>query len=263
VRRVQEYMTKAVHEAKMNLSWVNPNPEYVDALNEFVARLLDAQRRDGGFLAQFESFVAPVQFFGAVNALAQKLLTLTSPGTPDIYQGNEIWDFSLVDPDNRRPVDFAARRKMLDDLLKRAESGDLVALCRDLLARYTDGAIKMWITHRVLSFRAQHPALFHVEQYVPAYGAVEKQDHLVAFTRAAEKQMVVVAAPRLAYTLMKGEPRWPVGEAWGSAELGLPPRAPAEFENVLTGELLRATPARSLLCREVFATLPVALLSSR
>ena len=263
VRRVQEYMTKAVHEAKMNLSWVNPNQEYVDALTEFIARLLDGQHRDSGFLAQFENFLAPVQFFGAVNGLAQKLLTLTAPGTPDIYQGNEIWDFSLVDPDNRRPVDFTFRQKMLEEMLSRSESGDLVALCRDLLARYSDGGIKMWITHRALILRAQHPELFHVEQYVPAYGAVEKQDHLVAFTRAAEKRMCVVAVPRLAYTLMKGEMRWPVADAWGNAELGLPPRAPSEFENVLTGEVLRATPSRSLLCRELFATLPVALLSSR
>jgi len=261
VRRVQEYMTKAVHEAKMNLSWVNPNQEYVDALTDFIARLLD--RQHPGFVAQFESFVAPVQFFGAVNSLAQKLLTLTSPGTPDIYQGNEVWDFSLVDPDNRRTVDFAQRRVMLRDLLRRAESGDLVSLCRELLARYTDGAIKMWITHRALAFRRGNSQLFHVEQYVPAYGAVEKQDHLVAFTRSAEKQMAVIAVPRLAYTLMKGEMGWPVGDAWGSAELGLPPRAPSEFENVFTGEVVRATPARSLLCREVFATLPVALLSSR
>jgi (1->4)-alpha-D-glucan 1-alpha-D-glucosylmutase len=263
VRRVQEYMTKAVHEAKMNLSWVNPNQEYVDALTDFIARLLDERHRDSGFLAQFESFAAPVQFFGAVNGLAQKLLTLTSPGTPDIYQGNEIWDFSLVDPDNRRTVDFALRRKMLDDLLARAETSDLAALCRELLARYTDGAIKMWITHRTLTFRAQYPELFHVQPYVPAYGAVEKQEHLVAFTRAAEKRMALVAVPRLAYTLMKGDMRWPTGEAWGNAELGLPPRAPSEFENVLTGEVLRATPARSLLCSELFATLPVALLSSR
>jgi len=263
VRRVQEYMTKAVHEAKMNLSWVNPNQEYVGALNDFIARLLDARHRDSGFLAQFETFVAPVQFFGAVNSLAQKLLTITSPGTPDIYQGTELWDFSLVDPDNRRPVDFAARRRMLDEMLQRAESGDLPALCRDLLSRYTDGALKMWVTHRALSFRKRNSELFHVEQYIPAYGAVEKQDHLVAFTRAAEKRMAVVAVPRLPYELMKGEMQWPIGDAWGSAELGLPPRAPSEFENVLTGEVLRSTPARSLLCRELFATLPVALLSSR
>ena len=121
----------------------------------------------------------------------------------------------------------------------------------------------MWITHRALAFRRGNSQLFHVEQYVPAYGAVEKQDHLVAFTRSADKQMAVVAVPRLAYTLMKGEMRWPLADAWGNAELGLPPRAPSEFENVFTGEIVRATPARSLLCREVFATLPVALLSSR
>jgi len=111
IASIQQYMCKAVHEAKINLSWVNSNPEYVAALEQFVERILapGSERLPNHFWEEFLKFLPAVSFFGAINSLAQLLLKLTSPGVPDIYQGNEIWDFTLVDPDNRRPVDFASR----------------------------------------------------------------------------------------------------------------------------------------------------------
>jgi (1->4)-alpha-D-glucan 1-alpha-D-glucosylmutase len=265
LERVQDYMTKAVHEAKVNLSWVNPNQEYVDALCSFIDRALTAsvRRRPNTFLELLERFLPPVQFFGAINSLAQLLLKLTAPGIPDVYQGNELWDFSLVDPDNRRPVDFDLRQRMLRDIEQKASAGDHATLCRELLAEYQTGAVKLLTTSRALCFRRDHGGLFQFGSYVPMYGAVEKQEHLCAFARIHEREIAITAVPRLSYTLMGGEMRPPIGDAWGNAELALPSNSAAEFLNVLTGETVKATPTRSLLCRELFASFPVALLIGR
>src|SRR5262252_7250130 len=124
-------MTKAVHEAKVNLSWISTDPAYVEALQQFVEKILRAgtERRANAFLSSLTAFLPPIFFFGAINSLAQRLLMIASPGNPDIYQGMELWDFSLVDPDNRRPVDYERRRRFLQELDRRAEAGDLPALC--------------------------------------------------------------------------------------------------------------------------------------
>ncbi|MBI2677954.1 MAG: malto-oligosyltrehalose synthase [Candidatus Koribacter versatilis] len=261
IARIQQYMSKALHEAKVNLSWINPNPEYVDAVNDLIARLLapGTDARPNRFREELERFTTPVAFFGAMNSLAQALLKLTAPGVPDVYQGQELFDFSLVDPDNRRPVDFTTRERDLSELAHRA-SADLSGLPDDLLRDYHDGRIKLWTTQRALAFRRDHKQLFSAGAYRPLYGAVEKTEHLIAFLRTHERQSALVAVPRFSYTLMRGEMRAPLGDAWEAAELALPPGAAPEFENVLTGEIVRQTPARSLLCRELFARFPVALL---
>src|SRR3954469_1709112 len=141
VRRIQQYMNKAVHEAKVNLSWVNQNPEYIAALEEFVATILApaVKGRPNSFLQDIESFARAVAYFGAINSLAQTLLKLTAPGVPDIYQGTELWDFSLVDPDNRRPVNFDQRKRALQELQSRAAQGGLRSLVSELLTGYEDG----------------------------------------------------------------------------------------------------------------------------
>jgi (1->4)-alpha-D-glucan 1-alpha-D-glucosylmutase len=265
IRRIQQYMDKAVHEAKVNLSWVNPNPAYSEALAEFIARVLapGTPRRPNAFRQQLEAFLPPVMFFGVMNSLAQVVLKLTVPGVPDVYQGAELWDFSLVDPDNRRPVDFALRQRLLNDLLTRSVQDDLPALGAELLRDYRDGRLKLWTTLRALRFRRDRAELFQSGSYLPLAAPTEKPEHVVAFAREHEWQMAIVAVPRFSYTLMRGEMRPPLGEVWGSAELALPPQAPDEFVNIFTGETVRRTPGRTLLCREVFARFPVALLSSR
>ncbi len=263
--RMQQYMNKAVHEAKVNLSWVNPNPDYSAALREFIARILapGSERRPNTFRQQLESFLPPVMFFGAINSLAQTLLKLTSPGVPDTYQGTELWDFSLVDPDNRRPVDFDLRQRLLADLLARSEQSDLAALCDELLRDYRDGRVKLWTTLRLLRFRRDHQQLFQTGRYSRLVPAVENQGHVIAFAREHDWHMAVAAAPRFAYTLMQGEMRPPLGEVWGKAEIALPQHAPSEFVNVFTGETVRRASGGALLCREIFARFPVALLSGR
>ncbi len=255
IDRIQKYMDKAVHEAKVNLSWVNDNPEYLEALRRFIAAILEdgGHRRGSTFLQQVEQFVAGFDFYGAVNSLAQVVLKIMAPGMPDLYRGTELWDFSLVDPDNRRRVDFEVREKLMKDLQERA-SGDLVLLTDELVRSYRDGRIKLWTTMRALQFRRDHPNLFQSGSYIPLSGAVEKQEHLIAFARATEREMAIVAAPRLAYTVARSG-------GWGKAELVLPPAAVGlPLRNVFTGEELRVGNNRSLMCVELFAHFPVAVL---
>ena len=262
-KRIQAYMTKAVHEAKVNLSWINPNSEYVDALNIFIARLLTpgTTARPNYFLEEMERFMQPIQYFGALNSVAQTLLKLTAPGVPDTYQGSELFDLSLVDPDNRRPVDFHERQLLLSRLKDAASLFQLQDLCADLLANWRDGRIKMWTVMRTLQFRREHPHIFQTGSYhgIPAQGA--GAEHVVAFERSARTETVITAVPRLSFTLMNGEMRPPVGGFWQDTALLLP-RSGA-FLNVMTGEVLDLGGSRSLLCRELFARFPVALLVGR
>ncbi len=260
--RIQSYMTKAVHEAKVNLSWINQNPAYVEALQHFLAQVLrpGKGRRPNHFFDGIERFLPPVMFFGAINSLAQTLLKITSPGVPDLYQGTELWDFSLVDPDNRRPVDFAARERAAADLRERG-GGDPLAVCDELLRNWKDGRVKLWTSMRALRARQARAELFQSGSYFPLMGSGPKQEHLVAFARVHRDRTAVVAVPRLSYTLMNGAIAPPLGDAWEATEIQLPSRV-AELENAITGEVLRPV-ARSLSCREVFARFPVALLVSR
>jgi len=255
-------MSKAVHEAKVNLSWINDDPQYVETLQQFIERILSpgSGGRTNVFLEQMQAFTRIVSFFGAINSLAQRLLMITSPGNPDIYQGMELWGFSLVDPDNRSPVDYAVRQQFLKELDHRAESGDQVSLCADLLQNYQDGRIKLWTTMQALRLRRDRRELFHSGTYVPLQANGPKRDHVVAFGREHHSEVAIIAAPRLSYTLAGGSMQAPLGDLWSTTELPVPSRASEFMENVFTGEKNRVTPGRTLLCREVFAHFPVALL---
>jgi (1->4)-alpha-D-glucan 1-alpha-D-glucosylmutase len=264
VSRIQQYMTKAVHEAKVNLSWINPDPGYVEALQHFVEQILaqSERGRPNRFLERFLAFLPPVIFYGAINALAQRLLLITSPGNPDIYQGTELWDFSLVDPDNRRPVDYALRRQLLAELDRRSESGDLPALCAELLENFRDGRIKLWTTMQALRLRRERRELFHSGMYTPLQVRGSRRQHVVSFARERNGETVIVAVPRLSLTLTQGDNRFPLGKIWDDSEILLPFRSWETLENVFTGEEIRVNATRSLSCGEVFGHFPVALLAS-
>jgi (1->4)-alpha-D-glucan 1-alpha-D-glucosylmutase len=259
-KRIQQYMAKAVHEAKINLSWTNQNSEYVAALEQFIGRVLQpgTRGRPNPFLEYIEQFVPTVAFFGCINSLAQLVLKLTCPGLPDVYQGTDLWDFSLVDPDNRRPVDYGMRQRYLGELLA-SQGGDLAGLCDELQQSYKDGRIKMWTTLRALQLRREQPEIFQLGSYRPLSASGEEPEHLVAFAREHDWQTAVVAVPRLPYTLCNGEAGWPMAAQWGNTELVLPSSAPTELRNVFTGETVLAV-NHTVLCRELFAHFPVALL---
>jgi (1->4)-alpha-D-glucan 1-alpha-D-glucosylmutase len=258
LERIQQYMTKALSEAKINLSWTNPNPAYVDAVHSFLEKILmpDARGRLPRFAETLADLMPALGVFGALNSLAQVVLKIASPGVPDFYQGTELWDLSLVDPDNRRPVDFAARRLALASLREQALSQGETAVCRDLLRHLEDGRVKLWTIHRALQLRNRIPDTFRRGEYVPVEASKDHAQHVIAFTRG---HRVLAVAPRFAYTLMDERPQMPLGDAWGSGELLVPEMAGAALENVFTGTWVRVGLDGRLPLRVVFGAFPVAL----
>ncbi|HEY1808373.1 MAG TPA: malto-oligosyltrehalose synthase [Acidobacteriaceae bacterium] len=262
LERIQQYMTKALSEAKVNLSWTNPNPGYVDAVHSFVRAILmpDARGRQPRFVETLEEILPMLKMFGAVNSLAQVVLKIASPGVPDFYQGTEMWDLSLVDPDNRRPVDYAARRAALNELQALERDRGAAAVCRAVLDRIRDGRVKLWTVHRALALRNRMAEVFQRGEYVPVEATNGLAEHVIAFTRGGQ---VLAAVPRFACTLMGGKARLPLDGAWAHAELIVPEMAGAELENVFTGSVAHVDEAGRLPLRAVFAEFPVALLARR
>ena len=261
VSRIQQYMEKAAHEAKVNVSWLNPNPDYIAGMNSFIEAILSPKYRGRPnlFWDSMQRILSPVAFFGCVNSLSQLLLKLTVPGMPDIYQGQELWDFSLVDPDNRRPVDFDLRLRVAGELWRQREGTGQAKLCRDMLKNYRDGRMKFWVTMKALNFRREYKGLYQLGNYIPLHATHGKEDHVIAFARERGGVMAITAVPRLALTLMKGREEPPTGTVWNDSELLLPAHAANKtLLNVLTGERIHSH--RAVLCREVFASFPVALL---
>ncbi|MCC6166831.1 MAG: malto-oligosyltrehalose synthase [Caldilineaceae bacterium] len=262
--RMVSYVGKAAKEAKLHTSWTSPDAPYEEGLSGFVQAILQPGTRNR-FLPLFAPLAQTVAFFGLFNALSQVLLKLTSPGVPDIYQGNEVWNFSLVDPDNRRDVDYAQRRALLDGLRKRSGRGR-AKLARELLACLPDGRIKLYITHITLGFRRDRPTLFAQGDYLPLSAEGDKATHVCAFARQTAEVAALVVTPRLSYRLAGGTLRPPVGaEVWADTSLRLPAGLnAAHYRNLYTGALL--TPVEregSLRLRlaDVLADFPVALLT--
>ncbi|HEX8491129.1 MAG TPA: hypothetical protein VF626_08930, partial [Chthoniobacterales bacterium] len=209
IERIQAYMAKALKEAKVNTSWIQPNEPWDSAMSDFVAKVLDSSPKNK-FIPSFLPVAEEIARLGAINSLSQVALKLTAPGVPDIYQGSEIWNFSLVDPDNRRPVDYEQRRQMLASLE--------TASPEDLLQQWPDGRIKLFLTQRLLRVRREHQALFKQGEYLPLTVNGTFADCCVAFAREHEGKWIVVLAPRLSSRI--GFP--PVGEHWQDTTVELP-----------------------------------------
>ncbi len=262
--RLKAYVIKAAKEAKVHTSWVDPNPDYEHAIEAFVDAILKASSQNK-FLTDFLEFQRRTAFYGAFNALGQVLLKIGSPGVPDFYQGTELWDFSLVDPDNRRPVDFKKRIRLLDDL-QRLDTQELLPFVSELLGRWEDGQIKLVVTAKALEFRRNESTLFLEGDYLPLYASGRLEENVCAFARRQGRKWVAVIAPRLLTRLVPSG-RLPLGErAWGSGRLILPKEAPRNWQDVLTGETVHARSAlrrKFLPLKRVFQHLPVALLDGR
>jgi (1->4)-alpha-D-glucan 1-alpha-D-glucosylmutase len=254
----------------VHTSWINPNLDYDNAVVEFVKRILDVES-NRTFLDDFGAFQAQLSHFGLFNSLSQTLLKLAAPGVPDTYQGTELWDFSLVDPDNRRPVDYVRRHRMLRELRTAANSAgaDLREFAQSLVGTKEDGRIKLYVTERLLHCRRNHPGLFCTGEYLPISTGGSKADHVFAFARRGGDQCAVVAVPRLVARLAPELARPPLGKAvWEDTELELAEMGLHQglrWRNAFTGEVL--APAHrdgrlSLAAAEVFAHFPVALFMS-
>lgn len=232
--RLLPYIEKACREAKQQTTWLAPNEEFESATKSFIEALLEDQE----FLRDFHAFLAPLIEPGRVNALAQVLLKLTAPGIPDMYQGTELWDLSLVDPDNRRPVDYAKRRELLAELPKLTPE--------EVMKRSEEGLPKLWTTHRALRTRREFSAAFGENSgYTPIEANGPKAEHLVAYRRGPN---IAVAVPRLVMSL-NGE--------WGKTGFELPS---GKWRNELSGEVMEGG---NIHCGDLFAQFPVALLVRR
>jgi len=233
VERAAAYVQKAAREAKVHTSWMQVNADYEEALQEFVRAILE----DPDFRADLESFVALTVEPGRINSLAQTLLKIAAPGVPDFYQGTEIWDLSLVDPDNRRPVDYELRRRLLGELEKGMSP-------EEILGRMDEGLPKLWVIRQGLHLRRRRPAVFGPEgDYEPLYARGAHADHAVAFLRSGEVAAVV---PRLAIGL---------GGDWSDTSMELPA---GRWRNELTGE---EAEGGILNLKELLSRFPVALLA--
>ena len=258
--RIENYMLKAIREAKQNTSWINRNTEYETAVTSFVRTLLmpGAQNR---FLNDFLPLQHRIARIGLWNSLAQTLLKLTCPGVPDIYQGSELWDFSLVDPDNRRPVDYASRQEILQNI---SESSNDASIVDRLLETPEDGRIKLYVIWKTLCLRRQRPSLFDEGEYLPLEVGGTRADHVVAFTRKAETGSVLVVVPRLIASLLRDFDRPPIGpQIWEDTHLLLPSCSCAEkYRNAFTGETIEPESAdgqTKIAIAGILAKSPVAL----
>lgn len=241
--RMKEYLAKALSEGKVNLSWVNPRPEYTEAVQSFTDRILGSRE----FVDELNTLLEPVRLHGAVNSLAQMVLKATSPGVPDFYQGTDLWDLSLVDPDNRRPVDYAHRVQALAALAALPETEAI----REVLGTLEDGRVKLLTMQKTLAARNAHRATFDDGAYTPI--EVSDADHAFAYLRGDD---VLVVIPRFTYTLTGGKAAMPLGSAWGDLRVSAPS---GTWRDAFTGKNLEAS-SDGLGLAEVFGEFPVAVL---
>jgi (1->4)-alpha-D-glucan 1-alpha-D-glucosylmutase len=207
-------MIKAAREAKTRTSWASVNTDYEEAMTQFIRAGLEA--REGNlFLADLTQVCRRIGRFGLLNGLSQDLCKLTVPGVPDIYQGNEIWDYSLVDPDNRRPVDYERRCTLLAEVRQQAERplDELIPWLTEVVGRLEDGRSKLFLISQTLQFRRQHSVLFDHGDYVPLRATGERSSNLCAFARRYDSDAAIIIAPRLYLRLTGASEDLPLGEA--------------------------------------------------
>jgi (1->4)-alpha-D-glucan 1-alpha-D-glucosylmutase len=256
--RLKAYLVKAAREAKAFTSWLWPDPGYEEALLAFVESVLDTSGQNA-FLEDLLRLQGRVAYYGAFNSLSQLLLKITSPGVPDFYQGNELWDLNLVDPDNRRPVDFRRREAVLYHLMQQEES-DRPTLMRDLLASWEDARAKLYVSYKALNVRRAQPDLFLSGDYIPLQVRGERRGHVCAFARRHGKEWALVAVPRFLASLVPAG-TLPLGpQVWGDDRLLLPDDSPREWRHIFTGEVFTARSDTGLPVSLVFGLFPVAVL---
>jgi (1->4)-alpha-D-glucan 1-alpha-D-glucosylmutase len=258
--RLQAYTVKATREAMVHTRWTRPNLRHEQALQRFVASILKPGSTNE-FLPAFRGFQERIAFYGMINGLSQALLKIASPGIPDFYQGSELWDLRLVDPDNRRPVDFITRYAMLSILRETDEAAS--TRLDDLVRNWKDGRVKLYLIWKALRFRARHSAHFAEGQFLTLESRGKRREHVAAFARRYKKDWVLIVVPRW---LARGRYPAKLGETsrfWGNTAVRLLAAAPISWHNVFTGESIEAGRSggrRIIRVDELLADFPVALL---
>ncbi|MCC9166291.1 malto-oligosyltrehalose synthase [Pontibacter harenae] len=257
VERVQEYLVKALREAKVHTNWNKPNEQYEQEVCYLVQRLLEKEQ---SFIKSFLPFFQKVAHYGWLYSLCQTLLKVTCPGVPDMYQGTELWDLSLVDPDNRRPVDYEQRQQYLTEL-KEQEQQNAAELHKKLVQNPDSGRVKFYTLCMALNARKQLQDLFNHGDYQPLTVTGKHKANIMAFARQHEGQWCLVVVPRLIVRLVP-EQGLPLGEeVWEDTAIALPENAPTDWQQVYGGTTLSAD--NSLPVSKVLETFPVALLTAK
>lgn len=261
-RRIKEYMLKAVREAKVNSSWIRPNSSYEEAVASFIDSLLAA---DSAFLGNIKEFQQLTSHCGMLNSLSQTLLKITSPGIPDFYQGTEIWDLTLVDPDNRRPVDFELRQRLLEEIRNMEMSREFRDTARELLERMRDGRVKLYLIRRALGLRKRRKQVFEEGKYLTVEVLGEKADNVCAFERRLGDDSIIVVAPRFFSKLIRQPDGLPIGEeVWQDMEISAGADGDGRrYRDIFTGlihePVIRET-GKVFRLSELLSDFPVALL---
>lgn len=262
--RIKEYMLKAVREAKVNTSWINPHVAYEDGLLCFIDNVLN-NKQNNVFLSNFKLFQNTISHYGIYNSLAQTLLKITSPGIPDFYQGTEIWNYCLVDPDNRTPVDYELRITMLEELKEREATVERKTLAGNVTKNKEDGMIKLYVTYKALAFRKENRDLFETGNYVPLEVAGSKSHNVCAYARSSKNKTALVVVPRFITQILSDAEVLPFGkQVWEDTFLTIPfEKRATEYRNIFTGETARVTNhngVTGIFLSEIFTVFPVALM---
>lgn len=261
--RIAGYMQKALREAKLNTSWANPSAEHENAVLDFTRELLSGEA-SAKFLPELATFVERIANAGFINGLTQVILKATVPGVPDFYQGCELWDFNLVDPDNRRPVDYALRRQCLTDIQTRF-ARDPAKLLQSLVQAWPDARIKLLVTWRLLQMRAAVARLFEQGDYVPLATTGGRAEHLLAFARHFEDQWCITIVPLQVEGLLRRADQKAALQRvdWNDTTIELPPDAPRQWRCALTQNTFSALTDNGtafLPASQVLSPLPMAVL---
>ncbi|KAA0993795.1 malto-oligosyltrehalose synthase [Dyadobacter aurulentus] len=249
--RLKEYLQKALREGKVNSTWSEPNEAYEQEVKDFVTQIL---KQESPFYQNFKAFLNEIADYGIINSLAQLMLKFTCPGVPDVYQGCELWDLSLVDPDNRRPVDYAKRADWLQDL----EDKKPEEIARSLWENRYSAQIKLWLTNHLFKLRADKSLLFTKGEYIPLKTRGEYKQHLMAFARKSKKDFYVVVIPLHIATLCREQETSFFDLDWKDTSVVLPDSLSPDWEDILGGRELELQ--GKLLPKEVFGAMPVAIL---
>jgi (1->4)-alpha-D-glucan 1-alpha-D-glucosylmutase len=254
--RMKEYIIKAVREAKVHTAWLKPDTDYENAFISFLEEILSL-KEENTFLKEFLPFHRKVCHYGIFNSLSQTLVKITAPGVPDFYQGTELWDLTLVDPDNRRLVNFERRRALLREIRKK-ENSNVLNLIEELLRAREDGRIKLFLIYRALKTRNEHIEVFRDGAYIPLEVAGKFKDHIFAFARKNGRKWTVTVAPRFLTTVVR-EDEYPFGEKiWHDTHIPCSGRVSHEWKNVITRQQVNSV--GKLMIGEVLRHFPVALL---
>ncbi len=263
-KRIKDYMLKALREAKDNTSWISPDILYEDAVMTFIEAILK-DVPDNQYLKDFIPFCKKILQYGMYNSLSMILLKITCPGVPDFYQGTEIWNFSLVDPDNRIPVDYKVRIEMLEELKRQEAKSGALKLAREITLNKENGMIKLYMIYKALNFRRERRELFEKGEYIPIESLGDKVNSVCSYVRRLGNSIVLVVVPRFLTGLMEKAEALPFGEeVWKDTHVVIPfEETEGKYRNIFTGEVVTVSShgeAIVLFLSEVFANFPVALM---